>query len=339
MVANLETRGDDASLFSRRMIPWHNLGTVVQDEHTSTEEVLRMANLSDWDLQFGPFSTLLPKNCDTHLNLRAVIRKNPFYDTHEDEKEFNVLGVVGKRYEIVTNEELAEFAEQLLVGGRWETAGSLKYGTLVFMAMALDAEITVDEKGVNEKINSYLVVANGHDGEFPLTAMTTNIRPVCQNTLNWGLKNAQQKITIRHTRSLQGKMQEAARVMKLSRFYNETFQDTANELFQQSVTDDQFMDIVKAYYKEPTAGDSKTTFTRWNNKVDDLHAIWESDTIEGIKNTKWGALNTIEEYIQWGRNVYAGDEEKFWSSASGFEHDGRLEKTKLFETVYNYELV
>lgn len=339
MVAAVEARDTEASMFSRRMIPWHNLGTVVPDDVTSRDEVLRLSKLANWNLQFGPFSSLLPRDCDTHLNLRAVIRNNPYYDEELEgtddytEKPYNVLGVVGTRYQLVTNEELAEFAEQLLVGGRWETAGSLKYGTLVFMSMALNSKITIDEKGVNETIDNYLVVSNGHDGEHSLTAYVTPIRPVCQNTLNWGLKSATQKITIRHTKSLQDKMNEAVRVLGLTKNYTEEFESSANALFQTKITDAEFDKIIKTAYPEPEESATKTAFTRWNNNIDSLYAIWESDTIEGIKNTKWGAINALEEWQQWGRKVYSDDTEKFWSAATGFEKEVNHEKTKLFQMV------
>ncbi|AWN04513.1 hypothetical protein PBI_GRAYSON_185 [Rhodococcus phage Grayson] len=349
MVAALEQRGETASMFSRREVPWHNLGQIVPDDITSTEDVLKLAKLDNWNIRLEPFVKLLHEGYSTHINKFMVVRDNPWYEhlaaseadeNGEDypESPHNVLGIVGSRFEDLSNEAMAEFAEKLLKGGRWETAGSIEHGTRVFMSMALDAEIIIDENGVHEKIESYLVLSNAHNGTGHLSASVTNIRPVCKNTLDWGLQNATQRFDIRHTKSMKDRMAEAERVLNLSTNYNEEFMVSGQALFEAPVTDAEFFDIIATVYPEPDNGKT-SSLNRWNAKVDDIMAIWESDTIEGIKNTGWGALNTLEEEMQWNRGVYKEDTEAFWVAGAGLDKLVQKDKTELFQTVSGMVLV
>ncbi|AOZ63767.1 hypothetical protein SEA_WEASELS2_189 [Rhodococcus phage Weasels2] len=342
MPAALEQRGKSVSLFSRRMIPWHNLGQIVQDDITSKEDVLKLAKLNGWNIRLEADADLLPDDYSTKLNLWNVVRNNPWYEDGVDngEKKFDVIGKVGSRYNPLQNEELAEFAESLLAGGRWETAGSTEDGTVVFMSMALDSSIVIDEFGVNETIESYLVVRNSHNASSQLTAAVTNIRPVCKNTLDWGLSQAARKVNIRHTSSMQERMIMAKETLDLAAHYNEEFQVSAENLFQVPVTNAEKFDIFATVYPEPDEDGSKLSLTRWNNKMDDLEAIWNSDTIDPIRGTAWGVLNTLEEELQWNRGVYSGDEEAFWVAGSGLD-DGTIskKKTNLFNIVSSMTLV
>ena len=331
MVAALEQRGDTASLFSRREIPWHQLGCTVQDDITSTERVLELAKLDHWNLRKEKVQ--FQNGYSTHLDLYEVVRDNPYYPD-PDKDPYNVLGIVGPRFEILHNEELAEFAELLLEGGRWETAGSILHGTTVFMSMALEAAVVLDPNGAQEKIDSYLVVINSHDGSNNLTAMVTNIRPVCKNTLDQGLRNASRKITIRHTKKMEDRMKEARRTLNLAANYNEEFTASGEALMQTVVNDGYFYDLVSQIYPEPTNG-KKVSLTRWNNKIDDLEAIWKSDTIVDTPAEKnaWGVWNTIEEEFQWNRQVISDKTENFWSAGAGLDKEVQKEKTRLYQKL------
>lgn len=346
MVAALEIVKDKVSFFSRRQIPWHGLGQVVTDDITTTEDVLKLANLHGWELQLRDFNRLLPANVSTHTDKQLVIRVNPFFDINQlgdpdyDQSEFNMLGIVGSRYQLVTNEELAAFAEQLLTGGRWETAGALRHGATVFMTMALDSELIIDEHGANDVINSYVVVSNTHDGTGKLTAAATNVRVECANTLDIAIRGAAQKVVITHTKSLDERMKEAQRTLALTRKYNVVFAEAATELFEAPVSNKLFFDVVETIYPEPDP-EKKAAVTRWTNKLETLEAIWNSDTIEKIAGTGWGLFNTLEEQLQWDRGIYKGEDngtENFWAAASGFDDVVSKAKTQMFNTVQSLVL-
>jgi hypothetical protein len=116
------------SMYSFREPAWHGLGTVVTEEHT-TKEVMDIANLSNWNVRLEDVQ--LPEDYTSSKSNFLVVRDHP-EDGHPD-----VLAVVGERYQTLQNEELFAFADNLLDGARWETAGSLKNGRVVFGSLAL----------------------------------------------------------------------------------------------------------------------------------------------------------------------------------------------------------
>ncbi len=296
--------------------------------------------MNDWDVHLVNSNELFDHNYSMHTDFLFTVRNNPFYDESRKDEEnyqqtpYNVLGPVRGRYNVLQNEEMADFAELLLEGGRFDTAGSIKFGTKVFMSMALDSEMTIDENGVNEKINNYLVVFNSHDGSSGLTAMVTNIRPVCTNTLDWGLKHATQKFTIRHTKSMEERMKLAKKTLDLAQNYNTKFKEDATQLFQESVTDQEFLGMIQLAYPMPDQ-EKKGNVTRWLGKIDSLQKIWVSDTIEGagIKNTAWGVLQTLTEDAQWNRNIKAGNTENFFAAGAGFDDAARDMRSKFHNLV------
>ena len=186
---NIETYGKQAAFASLREPAWHMLGTVFQQE-VSTSEMLRLAHLADWDVRLEPIA--FPEDYRVAASAFATLRTNPF-DGGTD-----VLGIVGERYTVFQNEDMFSFGDNLLDGGRWETAGSIKQGRVVFASLALNHEVVLDPSGVSDKIDSYLLLSTSHDGSTALQAAVTPVRVVCQNTLTMGLRQAKQTFKIRH---------------------------------------------------------------------------------------------------------------------------------------------
>lgn len=337
-IANIEAYGSQGAYFSRReKNPFFHLGTVVQDDVTSREDVLNLAHLANWNVRHVDLNDVVDSDTDVVNNIRLVKRDNPFWEEGSDLPKYNILGTVKSRHEIIQNEEVAEFAEALLVGGRYETAGSLAGGTKIFITMALDTDLIIDENGINDKINSYLVLANAHDGSGALTAAVTNIRIVCTNTLDYALKNAQQKFVIRHTKSAQDKMELAIKTLKLATRYNVEFKEDSNALLHERITDKQFFDIVTTLNPFPEEDASKREIEGYSAKIETLDAIWNSGTVEGagVKNTKYGVLQTLVEFDQYYRRVL--DEERFWQYGTSLDKLATDNRTRLHDLVASYE--
>ena len=323
MAHMLEQYGDMASFASLREPAWHGLGTIL-DSEVSTQEMLEVAHLAGWNVRLADVD--LPGR--SHKNYFAVTRTNPF-DNGTD-----VLGVVGERYKVLQNEELFSFADNMLDGGRWETAGSIKNGTVVFGSLALDREVVLDESGVGDKINTYLLVHTSHDGSLAVQASVTPVRVVCQNTLNAALHGVKQSFKIRHTSTVTGKVQAAREALGLANTYLDEFEKEAQTLIQKEITADTFFEIIKAAYPEPDK-DVKGSLTKWTNKVDTLWDIYQGDTVAqaGIMNTAWGAYNTLTERLDWFRNPRGGNAEGVLAAASGFDAATNAEKNRLLKVV------
>ena len=317
----------EVAFASLREPAWHSLGTVFTEEVT-TSEMLKLAHLNDWNVRLEDVTLPAP----SHRNYFAVVRTNPFDNTKND-----TLGVVGERYNVVQNEDLFAFGDNILDGGgRWETAGSIKNGTVVFGSLALERETILDPNGVSDKVNTYLLVHTSHDGSVAIQASITPVRVVCQNTLNLAIgkrgKGAKQSFRIRHTSTVDGKIMAAREALGLAQRYMDEFDVMANELYQLEVNDKQFFDIITAAYPKPEK-DTKGAVTKWENKIDTLNSIYTGPTNNMIAGTAWGALNALTERLDWYRSARGGNGESIAAAASGFDAAINAEKNRLLSIV------
>lgn len=322
----------DKSFASFRQPAWHGLGTVFEEE-VSTSEMLELANLQDWDVRLE--EVVIPAGFSSDKTYNYVARTNPF-----DKKQTDILGVVGERYRILQNEELFDFGDALLDGGgRWETAGSIKGGRQVFGSLALERETVLDPSGVEDKINSYLLVNTSHDGSIAIQASVTPVRVVCANTLNLALgsgvgrnRTTKQSYKIRHTQTAQGKIQAAREALGLANAYMDEFDLMAKAMIEQTITQDKFMDMVLTAYPRPEA-DKKGAVSKWDTKVQLIEDIYTGEFNHTIAGTAWGALNAMTERLDWHRSARKGNSESILAGASGFDPVVNAEKNRLKSVV------
>ena len=114
MAANVET------MFSVRQIPWHGLGTIVEEAPTSAD-ALHLAGL-DWEVVQNPVFT-------------GDGFEIPNYKANVRNSDNSVLGIVTDRYKIVQNSEAFAFTDSIIDSGEvlYETAGSLRNGKTIWL--------------------------------------------------------------------------------------------------------------------------------------------------------------------------------------------------------------
>ena len=310
------------SFASFREPAWHNLGTVVNEEMT-TREIMDIANLSNWNVRLEDVP--LPEDYTSSKSNFMVVRDHP-EDGHSD-----VLAIVGERYQTLQNEELFSFADYLLDGARWETAGSIKNGRQVFGSLALERETVLDPTGVADKVNTYLLVNTSHDGSMSVQASVTPVRVVCANTLNIALAGTKQSFKMRHTSTLEGRIAGAREALGLAHTYMDEFDKLAQKMIEKEITKSTFASIVEKAYPMPKS-DTKGAMTKWEKKIELLDEIYGGDTNGMIAGTAWGAYNALTERLDWHRSS-RGNSESLYAAASGFDHAINAEKNKLLNLV------
>jgi phage/plasmid-like protein (TIGR03299 family) len=321
----------EATFASLRQPAWHNLGTVFQDE-VNTAEMLSLAHLDNWNVRLEEVP--VPNGFVSDKNYSFVSRTNPFNKDQTD-----ILGVVGERYTPLQNEDLFSFGDNLLDGGgRWETAGSIKGGRVVFGSIALQNSITLDPNGIADKIDNYLLINTSHDGSIAIQASITPVRVVCANTLNLALssfkgkKASKQSFKIRHTSTAEGKIAVARQALGLANTYIDEFSELANKLIETEITKAQFDKIVALAYPAPEK-DSKGSFKKHDSKIDLLNDIYVGQYNNTISGTAWGAYNALTERLDWYRTARGGNSESIYASASGFDPVINAEKNRLMSLV------
>ena len=331
MAHELETQNGVASFASLREPAWHGLGTVFTDEKT-TAEMLAAANLNNWNVRLVDVE--IPNTLSSDKEYQYVVRTNPTNNSQTD-----ILGVVGERYHVLQNEDLFSFGDNILDGGgRWETAGSIRGGRVVFGSLALERETVLDPNGVADKVKTYLLINTSHDGSIAIQASITPVRVVCANTLNLALGSKKNKIKqsfkIRHTQTANGKVQIAREALGLANAYMDSFDVMAKAMIEKEITAGQFNDIILAAYPKPEK-DSKGAVKKWENKVDVINDIYTGQFNGMIAGSAWGAFNALTERLDWHRNARGGSNESLLAAASGFDATITAEKNRLLGIVKN----
>ena len=335
MAHNLETNGNEVAFALRGAPAWHNLANRIfsADEEVTTQLMLDEAKLSNWNVRLSPLTDHIDASWNDVSQAQLVLRDNPF------NQETDVLATVGKRYNVIQNEELFAFADAIHDADptcRWESAGSLRKGKVVFGTVEIPRTMVLDPQGANDETKLYLIVWTSHDGSVAVQAAVTPVRVVCQNTLNLAMRNAKQSFKIRHTQTADGKIAVARETLGLTLGYFDEFEKQAQALFAQSITDAEFSKLIKTIYPKPADDASKVALTKWENKVvllDDLYH--NSPTNATIKGTKWGALNALTERLDYFRSG-RGNSETLMAGASGFDPILTAEKNKLMRMVSTF---
>lgn len=199
---------------SGRQVPWHNLGIIVEEAPTSADAI-RLAGL-DWRVEQKPL--FLEDGTEIEGNF-ANVRSS-------DNKP---LGIVGNKYKIVQNSDAFEFTDALLGEGvRYETAGSLKDGKIIWLLAKMPETVEI----LGDKVEPYMVFTNTHDGSGAVRVCMTPIRVVCNNTLNMALGRAKRVWSARHTGSITNRLDDARETLQFAKQYMDATKETFEELYK-----------------------------------------------------------------------------------------------------------
>lgn len=213
---NYNHKSQQHSFFSVKEKAWHGLGTILEDYPTSAEAI-KFAGL-DFSVEKRPLYSLDNQNFNNFSQQLSVEPNVPvtnyFANLRTDTQE--VLGVVGKDYQIVQNRDAFSFFDSIVDGNqgiRYETAGALGKGERIFITAKLPDYIRV---GKDDLIEQYIFLTTSHDGYGSITAAFTPVRIVCQNTLNAAMRTGQNSLKIRHTASAVDRLKQAHQLMGIT---------------------------------------------------------------------------------------------------------------------------
>ena len=264
-------------------------------------------------------------------NKRATVRT----DTNE------VLGIVGPDYQIIQNQELVYMAEQIARTDSLQvtTAGELRGGSRVWLAVRADS---FNVCNVDDEIKPYLLLTNGHDGLFSLSATPTSVRVVCENTLNMALREgraANQCISIRHKGSMPEKIEELTTT--LSQFYEraKTFEKQANYLsgiqLESKAIAEYFNSAYNTIVKDvPAYNDITNDSDRraYNKKHSTVMKFWDVFDHESynLGSNAWVAFNAITHWIDHDTS-FRGDNKVENQFSATFYGNNASKKQRLLE--------
>lgn len=312
MAHNIETfQNGKAAFVSARQDAWHRLGTVT-DYAMTAQQALELALLTNWNVRKVALRTepMLSEEGVTTLNVPdqfATVRTNPVSGTPD------VLGVVGKKYQPIQNEEHTELLNALVdeSGAHFETAGSLKGGREVFVTMKMPQHMNI---GGIDAVDLYLAALNSHDGSSAFRFLVTPVRIVCANTQAAALKSARSIFSVRHTSGASAALAQARQALGLTFKYQEAFEVEAERMIQQTLTDTAFMGIMDRLFPAPAADAPASTRRRHTDQINELGRLFaDASTNETIRGTQWAGYQAVTEYI----DHFAPAQRTKWTSNIG----------------------
>jgi len=231
---------------------------------------------------------------------RATVRINK-------DGTYDALSTVGTRYVVQQNLDCLNRALDI-VNSRGDaivdTCGVLKGGREFFASIDLGGLI-IDPTGVNDKIERFLLVRNGHDGKTPITYANTSVRAVCKNTVMVGMKSALRVFTARHTRNQDAAISEAKSVLELSTEWAEEFQRTAELMLSINIPDrshslDKIINTVFPTQK----GETDRQKTNREEIISVVRGLYPSaKNAGGFGYNGWAVYNTVAEYFDHYRDA------------------------------------
>lgn len=294
--------------YADREIPWHRMGQPMKGLQTA--EAMLQAAQADFDVVTARVAV-----CDDNgepirqpdgtailvPDSRATVRVNA-------DGSFDGLATVGTRYVVQQNRECLDYALDIVgaSGGDAvvDTCGVLHGGREFFASIDMGSLI-IDPNGINDSIERYLLVHNGHDGKTAITFANTSIRAVCKNTVIAGVSSAKRVFTARHTRNADRAMEQANEVLNISSAWAREFSRTAERLLSINVPAsssimDKTLDAVFPLAKDATERQKKNR----EEVVALIRAVYANDN--NAKNygyNGWSLVNAVGEYLDHYRDA------------------------------------
>ncbi len=282
MAHELATTNDRPAMMYAGEVPWHGLGTRLEQPATAREaiEAAGLDYIADLKAIQTRDGTPIPQR-------KAVVRS----DTAD------VLGVVGNTYVPVQNHQAFGFLDAVVADGslRYHTAGALGKGERVWMLAKLPKDIRV--KNSDDITEKFLLLSNSHDGSSSLRVFFTPIRVVCANTLAIAERTgSRQGVSIIHKGDLAAKVQQAQEVLGLAKRFYDDAEAQINRLASHYPSLRQLEEYFRQVYPDGPEGES----TRSKNVRLELLRLFEEgighDLLQ-IRHTTWAALNSVTEYV------------------------------------------
>ena len=293
MSANISYVGGKAEFIAATEAAWWDtLGEYVAEDILTLADAIQATGL-DWTVKAEPVLQ------NWNGELREV--PNQFLIVRQDTGA--VLSIRTERYGIIQNVEALEFADLLTSQGiaKFHSLGAIEGGKKIFASLENPAANFVVGKSEHKE---FINVVSSHDGTINFMLAQSNIRVVCQNTLNRFLKTVKGKdsrdVTMRHTKNVKARMEQARKDLELisahTNDYREKLEYLATRRMAAKSVDD-FFNAVLGITQEQLAQNEVST--RKSNQKDKLFEILETnvnDVEPELRYTGYDLLNAITWY-------------------------------------------
>ena len=258
-----------------RTATWTNIGSNIRKAST-VQEALELSGLN-YTVE------KVPVYLDNGLQVPGA------FCTKREDSDIT-YGVVGSQFEIVQNIEGFDFINNMIPEGlKFLKAGENK--KFIYIIAQLPS---IDVLG--DEIAPHIIFQNSHSGSTTLKATIAPLRIVCENQFNITFKKANNKISLRHTKSIKGRLHTAQEVLIQSSEYLSEFQKSALLMAQKKVSKSQVDDLMDKifYIKEEF---TPTQVRRVEEKRDRFLQAYQAEDNQNFIGTQWGLVNAYTDFV------------------------------------------
>ena len=262
-----------------RYTPWHGMGLRVLEAPTS-DDALVAAGL-DWEVKQSP----------SFINVNGIDIPTGDLVNYRD-TDNKVLGTVSERYKPVQNRDAFSFTDSI-VGENccYDTAGSLDGGKIVWLLARMD-----DMNVLGDVVEPYLLFANSHDGKGSVRVTMTNVRVVCQNTLNLALASARRSFSFIHKGDINSKIEEARLTIQGANEYNAAFVKEAEELAKKRISKEDAQRLLNILFPIKDKGVSQLQLDRIAQMQKNFVSMMYANDLANFNGTAWQIVNAASDY-------------------------------------------
>ena len=267
-----------STTLSSRIATWDKIGTDIT-KASSISDALAMSKL-DFTVEKKPLFTPVD---DVMTNIDGWCST-----VGSDGK---VRGVVHSTYGVVNNSDAFSLAEALHDEGNLSfVKGGETYKGMSYLIMSLP-----QFKVLNDDVKLFFILQNSFAGQQALRAAIVPLRIVCQNQFRLAFRDADNTITIRHTRTAMDRLDAAREMLGFAGEYITCFQKYAEKLVAAKITKDQINQFVNAMF--PLKADASDLSIRRNNVLKaDFMQCYKAEDNANFTGTAWGLLNAWQDF-------------------------------------------
>ena len=290
--AQFDSKKAVAIMNTERKNYFDEIGVNVSNAH-SLDTAIKLSGL-DFEVQKFPISFMRPMPQNLNDSTSIIVNTpftipNQYATVRSDTNE--PLGIVGKQYEILQNHEAFGFLDSLVQDAKFETAGFYgPTGAKSFITMS-----TEPMKILGDDFAPYILFMNSHDGSGTVKAMFTNIRIFCSNCLARAMKEAQNKVTIRHTSKMKDNLEIAKTILMANTKYLNALKEEAEKLAVTPFSEAAFAALVKSLY--PTNAEDKPIIQLRNEAmIEALFKAYKQSDLDNFKDSAWRAVQAFADF-------------------------------------------
>lgn len=286
--------------------PWIRLGTQVEHD-MGVEEALRASGSDDhvypvslYDLEnVGP-------NDSVHESAAKVEAVEGVTGVKSD--KYGIMGIHSNGYTITQRREILELAYDIAGlshdEGFIDTIGNAGPKAEKFFAYIRYPDLVIDPNGIADSVERGLYVATSFDGSLPNLIGYSSTRIACLNQLHMILKGLTQKISVRHTRNAEERMQVAARALGYVGAVEENMRKHAENMLRVEGDDAIKALLDKFYPVDDDQGDlAKTRRLRERGDIRSLYEGNGNTNVDVVGHNGWAAYNAFVEYLDHAQGV------------------------------------